>query len=62
MDDFVELMAESQKLKQLLDNLKNTTVTESQETIKQIQIEYLKNRLTIIGHKLIHINIYRKLE
>lgn len=52
MDKYARLKRECELLKTRLEELKNTPVDENHESIKQIQIAFLRKALTRLGHQL----------
>ncbi len=59
MGEFERLMIECDALKQRLVDLRNQPVDQTQINIRKIQIAYLRQKLTRIGHRLAHLSIYR---
>ena len=59
MDQFDRILSECKHFQQILRELESTTVPVTQESVKQIQIEFLKANIQKLGQKLLHLSIYR---
>lgn len=57
---FEELLKQCEELKKLIVILESNQVTEDQKTIKDIQLQYLRECLTEVGRQLNNMKLYKE--
>ena len=60
MNNFKRLLKECEMLKKRIKELESKKVSEIQKTIKEIQLETLKNQLSAVGRQLQNMSLYRR--
>ena len=62
MEQYEDMLKQCSQLRRRIQELKQKSVGPNDESIRQIQLEFLSNRLTEVGRQIKRANIYTERE